>query len=150
MRVDLVAEEREFDSGHAESRRALNSSLWLWTAIGAIVLGSAGHLFIKLGLTLGAHTGSAGLLNRAGNYLLQPWVIAGLAVYACGTALWIYAVSQRQISLLYPLTALTYVLVAVGGKLFFAEFISAGRWLGIGVVVVGVAMLQISENGVRQ
>lgn len=149
MRVDLVAGEPGVSVSRTPAQ-SLSASLWLWMSIGAVVLGSAGHLLIKRGLMLGARSGSGELLARVESYVVQPWVIAGLAVYACGTALWIYAVSQRHISFLYPLTAITYVLVAVGGKVFFAEFISGGRWLGIGIVVIGVAMLQMSESGVRQ
>jgi drug/metabolite transporter (DMT)-like permease len=87
---------------------------------------------------------------RIGQYLAEPWVLVGLMIYAAGTLLWIYAVSHRQISFLYPLTALTYAIVAVGGRLIFGEVISTGRWLGIGVVVAGVAMLQFSETGAKQ
>jgi len=58
--------------------------------------------------------------------------------------LWIKAVSSRNISFLYPLTALNYVIVSIGGKLFFNETISTGRWIGIAVVVLGVALLQRS------
>jgi drug/metabolite transporter (DMT)-like permease len=149
MRVDLVAEEEGVSVSHTPER-APSARLWLWMSIGAVVLGSAGHLLIKRGLMLVARSSSGELLTRVESYVFQPWVIAGLAVYACGTALWIYAVSQRHISFLYPLTAITYVLVAVGGKVFFAEYISGGRWLGIAIVVIGVAMLQISESGARQ
>lgn len=84
---------------------------------------------------------------RIAHYFFAPAAIAGLAIYGTGTLLWIYAVSQRSISFLYPLTALTYVMVALGGKFLFAENISSERWLGIGVVVLGVAMLHLSAKG---
>jgi len=123
------------------------SALWQWAALGAILLGSFGHLLIKLGVTGGAHNiGGESLVARIGHYFLQPAALAGLAIYGAGTLLWIYAVSQRNISFLYPLTALTYVTVALGGKFMFGETISAERWLGIGVVMIGVAMLQFSAK----
>ena len=150
MRTSLMVEEKELTSVPATSARAQSSSLWLWSALGAVLLGSAGHLLIKLGLTLGASHAGAGLVMRMGHYLTQPWVIAGLAIYAAGTVLWVYAVSQKHISFLYPLTALTYAIVAVGGRFFFGETISAGRWTGIAVVVIGVAMLQLSDKGAKQ
>ena len=76
--------------------------------------------------------------------------VLGLGIYATGTVLWIHAVSQRHISFLYPLTALNYAIVALGGRFLFAEAISAKRWLGIGVVVLGVAMLQLSYTGAKE
>lgn len=150
MRAGLITQNSELTSLPAANGRAQSSALWLWSAFGAVLLGSAGHLLIKLGLTMGAGHLAASVLVRIGHYLTQPFVIAGLAVYAAGTALWIYAVSQRHISFLYPLTALTYAIVAVGGKFIFGEVISAGRWAGIAVVVAGVAMLQLSDSGEKQ
>ena len=126
------------------------SALWQWAALGAILLGSFGHLLIKLGVSAATHNGGGGsVIARIGHYFLQPAAVTGLAVYGGGTLLWIYAVSQRNISFLYPLTALTYVTVALGGKFIFGEAISAERWLGIGVVMTGVAMLQFSAKGDR-
>ena len=150
MRTGIVIEERELTPLRAAPARVRSSALWLWSALGAVMLGSAGHLLIKMGLMMSAARPGMGLLMRVGHYLTQPWVIAGLAIYAAGTLLWVYAVSQRHISFLYPLTALTYATVAVGGKFFFGESISMGRWAGIAVVVAGVAMLQLSDNGVKQ
>ena len=126
------------------------SSLWQWAALGAILLGSFGHLLIKLGVTAATHNiGGGSLIARIGHYFLQPTAVTGLAVYGAGTLLWIYAVSQRDISFLYPLTALTYVTVALGGKFMLGETISTERWLGIGIVMIGVAMLQFSAKGDR-
>ncbi|HEY6252232.1 MAG TPA: hypothetical protein VI685_19935 [Candidatus Angelobacter sp.] len=132
------------------AKPAAASALWQWAALGAIVLGSFGHLLIKMGVTAAAHQpGSSGILGRLSNYILQPAAMTGLLIYGVGTLLWIYAVSQRNISFLYPLTALTYVVVALGGKFFFGELISRQRWLGIAVVMIGVAMLQLSAKEQR-
>ncbi|HEY6349384.1 MAG TPA: EamA family transporter [Candidatus Angelobacter sp.] len=126
---------------------ATPSALWKWAALGAIVLGSLGHLLIKTGVTAAARqTINSSLLGRLSHYLLQPAAMTGLLIYGVGTLLWIYAVSQRNISFLYPLTALTYVIVALGGKFIFGEMISPQRWLGIGVVMLGVAMMQLSAR----
>lgn len=132
------------------SRAASDSSglPWEWTAFGAIVLASCGHLLIKLGLVAASHgTAYPGMLQKIMHYLLQPQVACGLAIYGAGTALWISAVSRKNISFLYPLTALNYVLVSLGGKLLLGESISTGRWIGIAVVVAGVALMQLSIMG---
>lgn len=143
-----LAEKPELLLHHVQAEDARNSALWQWAALGAIVLGSCGHLLIKSGVTAAAHSAAAsGLLARIAHYFVQPAALSGLAIYGAGTLLWIYAVSQRNISYLYPLTALTYVTVALGGKFFFGEAISSGRWVGIAVVVLGVAMLQLSAKG---
>jgi len=118
---------------------------WEWAALGAILLAASGHLIIKLGLAHAVSTALPGpILGRILHYALNPVVLAGLAVYGTGTLLWIYAVSQRSISFLYPITALNYVIVATGGKFLFGEAVSQGRWAGIGIVVLGVTLMQFS------
>jgi drug/metabolite transporter (DMT)-like permease len=120
---------------------------WQLAALGAILLASTGHLLIKLGLIIAGHTlSSVSGLERIFQTLFQPAVIGGLAIYGIGTLLWISAVARRNISFLYPLTALNYVIVSVGGRLWFGETISSARWTGIGIVVLGVALLQFSSG----
>lgn len=134
--ADLAARRRTFELP------------WQWAALGAILLASCGHLLIKVGLTAAPQTAtSTETIARIFHYLMQPAVTGGLAVYGAGTALWISAVSRRNISFLYPLTALNYVIVSAAGSLLFGEHLSHGRWLGIGLVVLGVALLQFSVNG---
>jgi drug/metabolite transporter (DMT)-like permease len=130
-------------------RERLNAVALPWhiAALGAILLASAAHLVIKLGLvTAGRTLSSATGLDRITQTLCQPEVVGGLAIYGLGTVLWISAVARRNISFLYPLTALNYVIVSVGGKIWFGETISPARWTGIAIVVVGVALLQLSSG----
>jgi drug/metabolite transporter (DMT)-like permease len=146
MSTGVVTEQPEALLPRAKPARR-SSALWQGAALGAIALGSCAHLLIKVGVTTAAHSVTGvSLLGRIEQYFLQPAALFGLAIYAAGTSLWIYAVSQRNISFLYPLTALTYVIVALGGKFMLEELIPPGRWLGIGVVMIGVALLQFSAK----
>ena len=120
---------------------------WQWAAFGAIALAACGHLLIKQGLSSVAQSASAATLTeKISLYLLHSALPFGLAIYGIGTLLWIRAVASRNISFLYPLTALNYVIVTVGARIFFNERISLGRWTGIAVVVMGVAMLHRSAR----
>ena len=110
-------------------------------ALTSILLGAAGQLVVKSSLlSLAIHT--ADLRSLFG-------ILAGLAIYASGTVFWLKAVSRAAISYLYPLSACSYAVVAVGGRLLFGEHIHAGRWVGIAVITVGVAMLAGSRQEVR-
>lgn len=102
---------------------------------------------IKAGLnSVGALDSHASLVLRLANYFVQPFVVAGLAVYGLGTAMWIFAVSKRDISYLFPLTALNYVLVMLGGEILFVEQVPFKRWAGVALVIVGVAVMQNSSR----
>ena len=145
MAADAIIENQAAPLRPEENAPAVHGLSWYWAAFGAIALAACGHLLIKQGLISALHSAPlAGPVEKVTYYLLHSAVPAGLAIYGIGTLLWIRAVSSRNISFLYPLTALNYVIVSVGGKLLFNETISAGRWTGIAIVVLGVALLQRS------
>jgi drug/metabolite transporter (DMT)-like permease len=111
--------------------------------LGSVLFAAAGHLLIKSGLnSLRAAGVPSGLVPRLMSYLFAPAVMGGLLIYGIGTALWVFAVSKRDISYLFPLSALNYVVVALGGRWLFGESILATRWIGILVVIGGVWLMQ--------
>ena len=111
----------------------------------AVLLAACGHLLIKYGLNAAVRPApDATLPVRVLGYLFAPGVLPGLAVYGIGTLLWIVIVSKRDISYLYPISSVNYVLLALGGMWLFHEPVSLARWMGIFVVMIGVAVLQMS------
>ncbi|MCL6454246.1 MAG: EamA family transporter [Alicyclobacillus sp.] len=97
----------------------------------------AGQTLWKLGLAAHPLRG----LGSAVLALFTPYILSGIVLYAIATVVWIYLLSRLPISLLYPLQSLAYVLTAVVALVFFQEHISATRWIGIGVILVGVALV---------
>lgn len=118
--------------------------LWVWTLLGSILFGATGHMLIKWGvvhLTRHAAGQPIHLVSRASLPLLF-----GLSIYLMGTVLWMVTVSRKEISYLYPLTSLTYLIVVAGGAVVFHESISMLHWLGLTVIVAGVALMQVSSR----
>jgi drug/metabolite transporter (DMT)-like permease len=128
------------------TRTASAISRFHWSdlsVIGSVLLAGCGHLMIKAGLNSASSSAAhAMIFERLLIYFRQPLVLLGLCVYGLGTVMWVFAVSKHDISYVFPITGLNYVLVTLGGMFFFAEMIPARRWLGISVVIVGVAMMQ--------
>ena len=70
-------------------------------------------------------------------------------VYICGGAfifvfsflLWLYLLSQFELSFLYPLGSLSYVLATLGGWFFFAENVTLYRIGGIFLILIGVVLI---------
>lgn len=121
-----------------------SSRLWLWTLLGSILFGATGHMLIKWGVVyLTRHT--AGRPPHLVFTASLP-LLLGLSIYLMGTVLWMITVSRKEISYLYPLTSLTYILVVAGGALVFHEPISPLHWLGLAVIVAGVALMQVSSR----
>ena len=68
--------------------------------------------------------------------LLETFFFAGLC----------YLLSYHDVSLIWPLTALGFVLTALAARYLQQEYVSPTRWLGIGLIVVGVAVVSYSEK----
>lgn len=120
---------------------------WWVAFLASTLLVVFGHLLMKAGLlsmtvAAPAHTLGGRLLE----YLTQPWLVEGLALYVVGSLLWMAAIAQKDVSFLYPLTSVNYVLVVAGSALVFHEVISARRWMGVAFIVTGVLLLSRSEG----
>jgi drug/metabolite transporter (DMT)-like permease len=49
--------------------------------------------------------------------------------------------SLENVSLVVPVTALSYAAGALGGKFFLGEQVSRRRWMGVLIVCAGVALV---------
>ena len=58
----------------------------------------------------------------------------------------LYLLSQRDVSLIWPLTSLGFVITAIAAKLFLHEEVSFLRWAGVALIVVGAALVSYSEK----
>jgi len=98
----------------------------------SVLLCAAAHLILRA-----AAEGGGDVWSLA----MRPGVWIGLAVYACGTGLWILCLRQLDLGLAYPASALQLVLVYAGAAALLGESIPPLRLLGAAVIVVGIGLL---------
>lgn len=115
---------------------------WWVCFAAAASLTVASHLMIKAGVLAQATQQASGWLAPLG-VRVQPLVLAGLFLYGLGMIAWMLTVSRRDVSFLYPLTGVNYVLVVVGSAVFFGEVISLKRALGVALVIAGVGLMNM-------
>lgn len=108
------------------------------------VIGAAAQLLLKLGSTA---VDTSSLWNIAWTMGTSISLIAGLALYGLSTVLFIYALRNEQLSLLYPLISLTYIWVTIASIAFLGESLSYWKVAGVGVIVSGVALLGKGDAG---
>jgi drug/metabolite transporter (DMT)-like permease len=128
------------------SLRGLLSRWWVAFSASSIFV-VFGHLLIKSGLSAAALTSASGSIwTRVLNCALQPEVAAGLLVYMLGSFCWMVAVAQQEISFLYPLSSMNYVLVVFASSAFFHESLSVKRLCGVGLIVLGMILMNRKER----
>jgi uncharacterized membrane protein len=110
----------------------------------AAVLGGAGHVLLSKGMRPGGDLTEApghqlgGMVGRA---LSNPWLIVGVVLQASFFVVYLLLLSRADVSLVLPLTAIDYLVVAVLAQYLLGETITMTRWAGMGLIVVGVGLL---------
>ncbi len=89
------------------------------------------------------------LLAYFGRALANPYVIGGTALNAAFYFLFLAALSWTNVTVALPLTALEYAAAAVLSVLLLNEAVPPLRWAGIGLVILGVAMISYASPAER-
>lgn len=72
-------------------------------------------------------------------------LIIGFGVYGLGALSMLCAYRFGNLSVLQPINSVSYVIAAVLGSIFFHEPITAGKAIGIIVIMIGVFLLARDE-----
>jgi drug/metabolite transporter (DMT)-like permease len=99
------------------------------------VFGAAAQILIKIGMSPGHFVPS--LMGLATDMPL----IAGYALYGVFTLAMVLALREGELSMLYPIIALTYVWVTLASYWLLHDTPNLYKNLGIVTIVVGVAVL---------
>ena len=96
----------------------------------------------KIGLAkVGMIDVSQGWLPQIGR-LIRSWrIMAGLGIFAFTTLLWFDLLSRMELSLLYPMMSLVYVVAFFVGWWILGEEPSWARFAGILVIGLGIVIV---------
>jgi drug/metabolite transporter (DMT)-like permease len=83
----------------------------------------------------------AALLRVILRALRVPWMWVGLSMMGTAFFSLLAVLSRENVSLVVPVTALSYGAGALGGKFFLGERVTRRRWSGVLLVCVGVALV---------
>jgi len=75
------------------------------------------------------------------NGLASPLVWWAIVLIIASFITWLYVLRYIPLSLAYPLSRVVDILVPLGCWIFLGELISTLRWCGIGLVVLGLALV---------
>ncbi|MFJ5295236.1 EamA family transporter [Pseudomonas sp. NPDC088368] len=136
------------------SEQTLNQKpAWRWLEGRAATIGlwclligteSAAQIALKLGgdglaaMPFGLDWLRAALTNVA--------VLAAVGCYVGSFLSWMLILRRSSLSLAFPLSSLVFVVVLLGSWLGLGEDISALHWLGVWVIIGGIALLAEGEQ----
>ena len=113
-----------------------------------IVVGTAGELCLGRAMK---ETGelehfrpraAARLLWQA---LRLKWIWIGVAMMALAFFSLLLLLSFEAVSFVVPLTALSYLVGALGSMIFLGERVELQRWIGIGLICLGVTLVLMGK-----
>ena len=88
----------------------------------------------------------AALIGVFGRALRVPWMWVGLGLMGTAFFSLLAVLSRQNVSVVVPVTALSYGVGAVGGKFFLGEQVTPRRWAGVLLVCIGVAVVIIGRR----
>src|SRR6266487_5285261 len=119
----------------------------------ALVLEAAGVVFLSQGLKqIGEpeKVVAGEMLRLVRRGAMNPSILLSVALETVFFGALLYLLSQRDVSLIWPLTALGFVLTAIAAKFILHEDIHWTRWMGVALIVIGAALVSYSEKTKRR
>ena len=114
-----------------------------------LVFEAAGVVFLKKGITAIGDVQQVSIAEivrvvKAG--VTSPSILLGVFFEALFFACLLVLLGQSDISFLWPLTALSFVMTTFAAIIFLGERVSSVRWAGVAFIVIGAALISYSEH----
>lgn len=117
----------------------------MFMVVGCTVFASAAQVLMKMGSIHVLPAVDVSSLNSLINFAFalvgDVPLVCGFALHGCNALLLILALRNGELSILWPLYALSYVWVAFLSAYFFGDRINAWKVAGIALIILGVALL---------
>jgi drug/metabolite transporter (DMT)-like permease len=77
--------------------------------------------------------------------MLNPALWGGFVAMGLGLAVWIVALAQGELSLVFSLGSLQYIMILVAAHFVLGEKIDRMKFLGTFLVVMGIVLISLSH-----
>ncbi len=119
----------------------MKTKLWaIFLVAFCTFLTASAQLFYKLGV------------GKFGDTLLSMlnWqILLGLCLYGIAAVLFVVALKFGELSVLYPVIALSFVWVNLLSNWFLGEGVGFLKWLGIVLIIMGVSFVGFGSEEVK-
>jgi drug/metabolite transporter (DMT)-like permease len=76
----------------------------------------------------------------------EPRLWSGLGLFGVSALFWLVVLSRVPLSVAYPSVGMSYVFVVLFSRLWLHEHVPPLRWVGAGIIVVGIVIIGLSFN----
>jgi uncharacterized membrane protein len=115
----------------------------------AAILENIGVVFIKGGLnqiTLPRQISASAVVHVVRAGFTNHKIILGVALEAAFFGCFLYLLSQRDVSLIWPLTSIGFIVGTLAAKFILDEKVSGVRWAGVILITLGAFLTSYSEE----
>lgn len=86
------------------------------------------------------------ILKVIGRAMTISWMWLGLALMTTAFLSLLGVLAIEEVSMVVPVTAMSYVLGTLGGKFFLKEKVTSQRWAGVLLVCAGAALVILGSK----
>jgi uncharacterized membrane protein len=76
----------------------------------------------------------------------NPLIVLGVALEAVFFVCLLYMMSQREISFVWPLTSLSFVMTTLAAVFYLKEHVEPARWIGVALIMLGAGLITWNEK----
>lgn len=76
------------------------------------------------------------------NKIFSPWLITAIVCLGIAMFIWLLVLQDLAVSIAYPMLSFNFVLVTIASRIWFGEHAGFLHWIGVGLIVVGIVLLQ--------
>lgn len=111
-------------------------------AVGLVLVSSLIGAFGPVFLKRASGRFSLNLIEQIKN----KWLIAGLGCYGVSVLIYIPALKGGELSVIYPLVSISYVLAALYSMWLLKEKMTALKWSGIALIMMGITLVGLGST----
>jgi drug/metabolite transporter (DMT)-like permease len=101
------------------------------------------QVLVKLGVdNIGElHINIKTLISDISPIISSYYLWLGAITVIVSSVLWMKVLSKVDLSVAYPLISISYIFGLLASKFILGESISPVRWVGVGVIAIGIVLL---------
>lgn len=106
------------------------------------------QLFLKSAINSLDSSASGGLVNIIRfvfKIILTPRVWVGFSFTVVSLCIWLFVLSKADLNFAFSVDSMHYIFIAIASRLILKEKVGNRRWLGTGLIVLGIILVTISS-----